>query len=536
MLTKSQQYAMDMLESRRNVFLTGEAGTGKSYVLQRFIGLQEKRKANILVCAPTGVAAVNVGGVTLHRLFRLLPSMMSPNEDYKVPKLVLRADCIIIDEISMCRGDLFYTTMQIIRKAERMTRRHIQVVVVGDFYQLPPVLRNEEREAYRKLWLPKMKEEYLSYKNAERFPFTMKIWDEMKFAFVCLQEVVRQDDKDFVKALEMARVGDKNSLNWIMGHINTNPQPKAIYLAGLNKDVADKNRMELEKIKEYKHVFTAEITGKAEAKDFVADEFLELKVGSRVMILVNDPDKRFVNGDMGNVIDILEGFMGEPSSIKVKLDKGLIVEIGPFEWEMNSYRLEEQDVPRVFRVKEKQDDKWIDVNPEMRQIPYQEGEELDEGQVIKHIKENHLVKEVVGTFCQIPLKLAYAITIHKSQGQTFDKVNLNPWCFDDGMLYVALSRVRTIDGLHIAGSLSNFYLRCNPAVKAFYNSQKNIPLDAIPIPVEDIPVAEVIKKRKKKKKSCSFYVEEHEASFLKKCLKLFRESPDKMSKILETFV
>ena len=533
MLTKSQQYAMDMLESRRNVFLTGEAGTGKSYVLQRFIGLQEEKKSNILVCAPTGVAAVNVGGVTLHRLFRLLPSMMSPDEDYKVPKLVLRADCIIIDEISMCRGDLFYTTMQIIRKAEKMTRRHIQVVVVGDFYQLPPVLRNDERDAYRKLWMPKMKDEFLSYKNAERFPFTMKIWDEMKFAFVCLTEVVRQDDREFVKALEMARVGDKNSLTWIMSHINTNPQPKAIYLAGLNKDVADKNRIELDKIKEYKHVFSAELTGKADPKDFVADENLELKIGSRVMLLVNDPDKRFVNGDMGYVVDILEGFMGEPSSVKVRLDKGLICEIGPYEWEMNSYRLEEQDVPRVFRFKEKRGEEWIDIPTEQRPIPYQEGEPLDEGQYVKNVKENHLVKEVVGTFCQIPLKLAYAITIHKSQGQTFDKVNLNPWCFDDGMLYVALSRVRSIDGLHIAGSLSNFYLRCNPAVRAFYNSQKDIPLDAIPIPVEDKPISDTPKKRKKKKKSCSFYVEEHEALFLKQCLKIFRESPDKISKMLQ---
>ena len=527
MLTKSQQYAMKLLENKQNVFLTGEAGTGKSFVLQQFIEQQEKRKTNIVVCAPTGVAAVNVGGTTIHRLFRLSPVMMSPDDEISVSKLVARADCIVIDEISMCRGDLFYNAMRIIQKAEKSSHRHIQVVVVGDFYQLPPVLRSEDKEAYHKIWEKYVKEEYKKIPMAERFPFTLKIWDEMGFKMVCLKEVVRQDNKEFITALESARIGDVASLRWIMQHVPPVMQENAIYLAGLNRDVNERNRNELDKIPSHKYTFYAEATGKADPKDFLADEYLDLKIGCRVMLLTNDMEGAYVNGDMGEVVAIEESFMGDDPVVTVKLDKGITCEIRPYEWQMNSYRVEEESVPHVVTYRRFLNGVWTDIPPETNPLPY-DNETLNEGEQVEYFKESHLVKEIIGTYVQLPLKLAYAITIHKSQGQTFDKVNLNPWCFDDGMLYVALSRVRDIKGLYISGYLSSKFLRCSEAVKKFYTEAHTAPI----VSSEEVKVVPQRKVSKKKKKSHSFYMTEEEARFLKKCLKMFRESPEKLNEIV----
>lgn len=474
MLTKSQERAINLMRAGENVFLTGEAGTGKSFLLKMFIKEMEGKGKNILVCAPTGIAAVNVGGVTLHRLMGLNVAMHSPTDEYAPKQVVQAAECVIIDEISMCRTDVFYMAMKIIHKAEAARRRKIQVIVVGDFYQLPPVLKEDDKDAFNEIWGREIEPLYKSMPGIGRFAFTTKMWKKMDFRFACLREVVRQDDRNFVKALEDTRVGNFVSAQWIERNSSKREIPDGIYLAGRKKEVAWRNSAKLDEIDAKCYVFDAEKQGLVSVNDFAADEYLELKVGCRVMALANDTLGRYVNGDMGYVRGIVEHDYsgefgkGEPK-ITVEFDRGGMCEIRPFEWEVKSYKIEHLEVPRIFKVKRLVDGEYKDLRtPVPVDKEYTLGMELGPDEDILRESVSKLVKTTIGRYKQIPLKLAYAITIHKSQGQTFDKVNLNPDCFDDGMLYVALSRVRTLAGLHLTRDIFKRFLRTSPIVGRFY--------------------------------------------------------------------
>lgn len=407
MLKPSQKTAFDLMRSGKNVFLSGEAGTGKSYVLRHF--LDSVTKSKVIVCAPTGIAAINVDGATIHRTFKapIGPVLSDP---VSVPDVVLEADIVIIDEISMCRCDLFDYVAKTIIKAEEMSGRKKQLIVVGDFYQLPPVITDKDREMLE---------------IAEGFAFQAKLWTHFNFEKVVLTEVVRQgEDVDFVTNLNGIRKGDSSCLNWI-GENASKKENKGIHLCSTNKTASDINSQAMRKLKGKTRKYESIEQGEVTENDRATSQELNLKLGTRVMMLVNDKEDKYQNGSLGTILEL------ERDSITVELDNGGTIVVERHKWEITKYEV-------TTKTNEK-------------------------GKLIKKIEQR-----VIGTFTQFPVKVAYAITIHKSQGQTYDSVNLHPNCFAAGQLYVALSRVKSIKGLHLVSPLKDDYLITSQAVLNFY--------------------------------------------------------------------
>lgn len=412
MLKQQQFYAYSIMMSGRNVFLTGKAGVGKSYVLDKFIEDSKKEGKNVVVVAPTGIAAININGVTAHRAFKI-PIKPLVEDARKIPSTIKEADVIILDEVSMARIDLFDYISKIIIQASNYRVRYqekkpIQFIVSGDFFQLPPVLVDRDRDIL---------ENYYKRTIDKGFAFESEYWDHFEFTNVVLDEVVRQTDLNFINALNSIRVGDNRGLNYFWQNSSKYAMNKAIMLCGTNKAAKDKNEYELNLIKKPSHVFETQVIGDVKDSDKVVDDVLILKVGARVMTLVNDTALRYQNGSLGTVTNITENI------VCVEIDNtNDVVEIERASWDVKDYVLE----------------------------------------------KGKLKQKVVGTYIQFPLKLAYAITIHKSQGQTYDAVNLNPYCWDCGQLYVALSRVREIDKLFMTQYPSERFLITSLDVINFY--------------------------------------------------------------------
>lgn len=421
MLKGKQQIAYNTLISGYNTFLTGEGGTGKSYVISEFIDFCDKNNINIMITAPTGIAAINVGGVTLHRAFKI-PLKPLVEDANTIPNLLKDVDVIIIDEISMTRIDVFDYISKIIialnmyrRKAKK---KDLQVVVVGDFFQLPPVITDKDRETLE------------TYKYGENlgsgFAFQSKYWNLYNFVCINLTDVVRQNDTEFIKHLNNIRVGNRTSINYFNSIAAKNEINDAILLCGTNKAVKEKNDKEFNKLNTKIVSFEALEEGEIQESDKVVPNTLKLRVGCRVMSVINDCFDKYQNGSLGTVTKI------DKEGVTVKFDNGNTVYIEPYTWDIHNYNAKK-------------------VN----------------GKVKLQISN-------IGTYSQIPLKLAYAVTIHKSQGQTYDKVNLNPYCWDYGQLYVALSRVKTVEQLHLTQPIQYQFLKTSVDVKNFYNSMNKI--------------------------------------------------------------
>lgn len=426
-LTKDQKEAYDYMLAGENVFLTGEAGTGKSYVINTFLNEMEAQDKNVLVCAPTGIAAINVNGVTIHRSFQAALEPQVNQRIFKVPETVKQADIIIIDEISMCRVDLFDYVVRVIAKAEEECLKRKQLIVVGDFFQLPPVTIESDYNVLKSI--------YSDYDKG--FAFESNNWNDFGFKMIELKSVMRQSDNDFINALNKVRVGKKSGLDYFNQQASASLIERGIVLCATNK-VADKiNKQELDKIKTRAKNFKAVITGEVKDSDKPTTDIISLKVGARVIVLVNDTAMfKFQNGSLGTVMSIKD------SSVDVQLDQNHeVVNFGYYEWKIEDYTLVSERV---------------------------------DGVEFKKLK-----KKQIGSFMQLPLKLAYAITIHKSQGQTYDKVNLIPYSFDCGQLYVALSRVKSIEGLCLVQKIRQEYLICNDKVKAFYHLEEKPSQDQI---------------------------------------------------------
>lgn len=413
MLNTEQSKTMEIFRSGMNVFLTGEAGSGKSTVLNYYIDELRAQGKNVLVTAQTGIAALNINGSTIHRQFRLPARVLVEEpQPYNVTREILSADVIIIDEISMCRIDLFEFVMKVIIRADetrvnKLGKTAIQVIVCGDFSQLPPVVTDNDREILN---------EYFGYDIGYGFAFQSRLWRDMSFYNINLSQIMRQDDPVFVKYLSMARVGNKDCIPYFQYQSCVVPKENAIMLCGTNKAALEKNEEELNKIEGESREYIASIVGDVKKSDKVTDDVLVLKVGARVMTLVNDEMDRYRNGSFGTVVAMFE------DHVALKMDTGVYVNIPKYDWDVITYKLEDKK----------------------------------------------LTQTVVGTFTQLPLKLAWAITIHKSQGQTYDAVNLNPWSWDAGQLYVALSRVKSIDGLYLTQNIQDKFLIAAPDVLRFY--------------------------------------------------------------------
>lgn len=399
-LTAEQQAVYDRIEhTREHLFITGRAGTGKSTLLNHLAWHTSK---TIVVCAPTGVAALGVGGQTIHSLFRLPTGVIADHElkqSTELKRLLSSIDTLVIDEVSMVNADLMDAVDRSLRLAR--TRPHdlfggVQVIMFGDPYQLPPVPpRDPDERAY----------------FADTYPslwfFDALAWQSAPLEIIELTEIHRQSDDRFKYLLNGVRHGYVTAE--MAGELNTTgarpaPDDSIITLASTNAVVNRINTQMLAEIDGAALKAVAEVSGEFTQNMFPADETLELKVGAQVMFLRNDPDGRWVNGTLGHVTHI-------KNTVWVDVD-GEEFEVHPTLWERYKYRYDTET--------------------------------------------KTLTKDVVAEFEQFPLRLAWAITIHKSQGQTYDRaiIDLGPRAFSAGQTYVALSRIRSLDGLYLTRPLA----------------------------------------------------------------------------------
>jgi len=398
-MTDKIAYAYEMMEKTRdNIFLTGRAGTGKSTLLRYFLG---NTKKNVVVLAPTGVAAINVGGQTIHSFFRFGIDITLD----KVRKLSKREqalykaiDTIVLDEVSMVRADI----MDCIDKFMRLNGRKrnqpfggVQMILVGDIYQLPPVVRGIEKEIFESVY-------------GSPYFFSSNAFKEGKFTFIELEKIFRQQDKTFIEILNKIRNNtiDNDLLKVLNQRVDVEfmPSEKDTYigLTTLNAISDWINQSNLSRIDGRLYTFTGRISGEFDEQYLPTDSELNLKVGAQVMLINNDSEGRWVNGTIGRIVEIDDDGDAE---ILVELENGEIVDVKRYRWKIIKYKYDKE--------------------------------------------KKSISTEEVGSFTQFPIILAWAITIHKSQGKTFDKViiDIGRGTFAHGQLYVALSRCRSLSGI-----------------------------------------------------------------------------------------
>ncbi|KQM50310.1 helix-turn-helix domain-containing protein [Chryseobacterium sp. Leaf201] len=407
----------DLIEhTNRSIFLTGKAGTGKTTFLNDFV--KRTRKKHIVV-APTGIAAINAGGVTIHSMFGLplrtfLPTTeridtsmanniadLMPHFKYRKDKLKLlrEVEVVIIDEVSMLRADVLDMMDFSLRFIRRNNQRFggVQMLFIGDLYQLPPVVRDEH--------ILRM------YYNSPFF-FDSHAIKEIPLITIELTKVYRQSDENFLAILNAIRDGDVANINF--DHLNERYDPDFnskeepyVYLCSHNKMADDINQEKLDQIKVSPKTYEAKLFGEFKENQFPNEQFLDLKIGAQIMFIRNDisGEKRYFNGKLGEISALDE------NEIKVILDGSeKEITVKREVWEQKKY--------------------FLDTD--------------------KNIKE-----EVLGSFEQFPIKLAWAVTIHKSQGLTFDRVIIDAGkSFTAGQVYVALSRCRTLEGIVLKSKIT----------------------------------------------------------------------------------
>jgi ATP-dependent exoDNAse (exonuclease V) alpha subunit len=440
-LSTEQEHALHLMLSKKNVFISGNAGTGKTFVVKEFI---RQFDGNCVIVAPTGVAAVNVGGQTIHSFFCLPICLMSEDTvgDLKfrsVRQKIENVDCIVIDEISMVRSDVLWAIDKRCKECVKGPKKKLpfggkQIIAVGDFFQLPPIVSDRIEEDY-----------LIEHFNGE-YAFNAPIWSEAKFETILLKESFRQkNDNRFIEMLNKVRAGDlscsyDNDRN-VIDVLNDECTEKdklfdkyPIRLCTTNIEAQNVNNAARAKINAVPYQFNAVVTGKFNIDEYPTEGELVLKVGCRVMVLCNKhkPLEGFfyVNGDCGEILDIREN--NDASTVRIKFDNGETCWIGFHEWKKYKYVLE------IDRLSGK-----------------------------KIIRQ-----EEIGSFLQLPLRLAYATTIHKSQGMTLDAVDLRlgNGCFAHGQLYTALSRARSLNGLKFERNVDYNDLILDERVVDFYKS------------------------------------------------------------------
>ncbi|HEY5224198.1 MAG TPA: AAA family ATPase [Microbacteriaceae bacterium] len=416
-LSPEQAAVYEAIETtRQHVFVTGRAGTGKSTLLNHLAWNTEKQ---LVIAAPTGVAALNVGGQTIHSLFRLPIGVIADHaieQSAELRKLLNTIDTLMIDEVSMVNADLMDTIDRALRQARQRSAESfggVQIVLFGDPYQLAPVPGDADERAYfadtyRSMWF-----------------FDAKAWHDADLKIFELTEIHRQHDSDFKAMLNAVRHG--RVTQEIADRLNTvgarsAPDDGTITLATRNDTVNRINASALKRLPGRALSAKAEITGDFGSRTYPADETLELKVGAQVMFLRNDTGQggegpRWVNGSIGTVTRI-------DSTVFVDID-GQAHEVEPVIWEKFKYSYDPLN--------------------------------------------KKLTRNVVAEFTQFPLRLAWAVTIHKSQGKTYDSaiIDLGARAFSPGQTYVALSRLTSIDGLYLSRPLRPSDIMVDEDVRRF---------------------------------------------------------------------
>ena len=409
-LNEEQEKVFYSFKKGANIFLCGKGGSGKSFLTRYIIDYCKKSNKSVLICAPTGIAALNIGGSTVHRVFKVPARILQKGERcYEKKKLetIAKADVIIIDEISMCRIDVFeYVAWTLFYMKPKK-----QLLFVGDFYQLPPVLPSQDGSAFSKIYGNKL------------FAFESEMWTKLELQTMELQTSMRQKDKAFVEALDNIRAGQPD---FSLFQTDKPVDPTALTVCGTNKEADEKNQAQMKNlVKQGAKIynFSASIDGVVEPSEYPTEREMTLCVGARIVMLNNDSDERWVNGTMATVAYVNDDIL----IVRIEGKEGASVEVKRNKWTFLDYKV----------TKTKDGDSKLGVVER-------------------------------GTFEQFPVRLAWAITIHKSQGQTFDRVNVDiSSIFAEGQLYVALSRCRTLAGMRIIGKLTDNKVKTSDAVLKF---------------------------------------------------------------------
>ena len=394
-LSEEFESIVEQLENTKDHFyITGKAGSGKSTLLAYFRSVTQK---NTAVIAPTGVAAIRVKGQTIHSFFGFPPKVIQTRHIKKVRQIELlqNLETLIIDEVSMVRADVFDAidySLRVHRKKLTQPFGGVQVIVFGDLFQLPPVVNMDESSLLERI-----------YPNGQFF-FHSNIFQDAQFKTLELQSIYRQTDDHFIYLLNAVR--DGSITNSQIDNLNDSlvdnfeMDEGKIILTTTNARASGINQNYLKQLSSEEFSYRAQATGQFYKELFPTDEVLKLKKGAQVIMIKNDPEKRWVNGSIGTIHDIAE------KKIKVKINH------------------------KIYEVKK---EKWD-------RIQYSYDDDQQE-----------VLENVTGSFKQYPMRLAWAITIHKSQGQTFEKViiDMSQGSFAPGQLYVALSRCISLEGIEL---------------------------------------------------------------------------------------
>lgn len=405
-----------------SLFLTGKAGTGKTTFLRDVVRHTKKK---CIVLAPTGIAAVNAGAMTIHSFFQFglgpfVKGVIEPKSDFRINKskleLIRNLQLLIIDEVSMVRADLMDHIDVELRRIRRNSKPFggVQLLMIGDLQQLPPIAHGGEDELLRQY-----------YKTL--YFFSSAALKSMKYSCIELTTIYRQTDGHFINILNHAR--ECTLTNQDISDLNTryipdfSPKPEDGYIRLMthNRQVDYINATEMAKLDSHPFTFEAAVTGTFPEESYPTANSLTLKKGAQVMFIKNDPERRFINGTLGEIRSI------DKNCIAVRLaESGKTIEVEPMEWQNIRYQFDEE----TKEISSKQ----------------------------------------IGRFKQYPLKAAWAITVHKSQGLTFDKAIIDVHAaFSPGQAYVALSRCRTLEGLVLSSPVSASVFMKDKAVDAYMN-------------------------------------------------------------------
>lgn len=398
--------ALDIIENTgRHLFITGKAGTGKSTLLDY---CRRNSQKNLVLLAPTGVAALNIKGQTIHRFFGFpinisVEKIISRQFLPRAKRIYKNLETLVIDEVSMLRADLLDCIDAFLRlygPAPELPFGGVQMVFVGDLYQLPPVISAQEQS-------------FFAEKYASPYFFSAEVFRSIPLEVIELKKIYRQKDRDFIELLSRFRSNsitdaDIEKLNSRLNQKQelTDFQDFQIWLTATNKQADNINQRRLEALEGILYASDAVIDGTFSQDFYPAGDVLYFKIGAQIMFLNNDSKNRWVNGSLG-YIEKIKLDNGRVKHISVRLHQDhRLVEVFPYSWEIYKYTLEGKEI----------------------------------------------ISEVIGSFTQFPFRPAWAVTIHKSQGKTFDNVilDIGRGTFAAGQLYVALSRCTSFEGLSLS--------------------------------------------------------------------------------------